>query len=261
MHSFFSIADKVAIVTGGSSGIGKATAERFSRAGASVIVAARGDATEFAKGIGATFIKTDVSNEADVKNMVGQVVEMHGRIDVLVSNAGFFGNTIDLTEKNAAEFQRCFDVNTFGTFYAIKHCAPHMSSGSSIICTTSLASIIGLPGYSDYTASKWATSGIVRCAAMELGAKGIRVNEVCPSSTNTPMLMNQDSAQAEIALTTTAAAIGNLVEPEELAALIHFVAASDCPTLTGQRIAIDGGISAGFSGSAINAILTAKGFA
>ena len=259
--SFFSLQDKVTIITGGSSGIGKAAAERFAQAGAKVVIASRSDATEFAEGIGAIFIKTDVGVEAEVRSLVEKTVEKFGRIDVLINNAGYWGRTVDITERESEEFQRCFNVNTLGTFYGIKYAAPHMPRGSSIICTTSLASIIGLPGYSDYTASKWATSGLIRCATMELGPKGIRVNEVCPTSTNTPMLMNQDSADAEIALTTTAAAIDNLVQPEELAALMHFLAASDCPTLTGQQIAIDGGMTAGFSTANIEAILTAKGFA
>lgn len=257
----FSLKEKVAVITGGSSGIGKATAERFAEAGAKVVIAARNDASSFAQSIGGIFVQTDVSSEEDVKRLVATVAEMYGRIDVLVNNAGYFGTTVDIGLKEADEFRRCFDVNTLGPFYAIKHAAALMPPGSAIICTTSLASLIGLPGYSDYTASKLATSGLVRCAAMELGPKGIRVNEVCPTSTNTPMLIGQDSAQAEIALTTTAAAIGNLVEPEEIAALIHFLAASDCPTLTGQQIAIDGGITAGFSNGNIEAILSAKGFA
>lgn len=259
--SFFSLQDKVTIITGGTSGMGKAAAERFAKAGAKVVIAGRRDGTELAARIGATFIEADVSVEEDVRNLVAQTVEMFGRIDVLINNAGYYGNTVDITDHDAKEFQRCFEINTLGTFYGIKHAVPHMPPGSSIICTTSLASIIGLPGYSDYTASKWATSGLVRCATMELGPKGIRVNEICPTSTNTPMLMNQDSAQAEIALTGTAAAIGNLVQPEEIAALMHFLAASDCPTLTGQQIAVDGGMTAGFSSANIEAILTAKGFA
>lgn len=258
--SFFSLRNKVTIITGGSSGIGKAAAERFAQAGATVVIASRSDATEFAHNIGATFIKTDVAVEDEVKNLIERTVEKFGKIDVLINNAGCYGRTVDITEREADEFRRCFDVNTLGTLYGIKYAVPYMPRGSSIICTTSLVSIIGLPGYSDYTASKWATSGLVRCATMELGPKGIRVNEICPTSTNTPMLANQDSANAEIALTTTAAAIDNFVQPEELAALMHFLAASDCPTLTGQQIAIDGGMTAGFSSANIEAILTAKGF-
>lgn len=255
---FFSLKNKVAVITGGSSGIGKATAERFSQAGAIVFIAARRDAYEFAKSINATFIKTDISKEEQVKDLIETVKQKHGSIDILVCNAGYFGSTVEIKDKTESDFRKCFEINTLGTFFAIKHAALLMPPNSSIICTTSLASIIGLPGYSDYTASKLATTGLVRCAAMELGPKGIRVNEVCPTSTNTPMLMAQDSAQAEIDITTTAASIGNLVEPEEIAALIHFLAAGDCPTLTGQQIAIDGGISAGFSVANIESILASK---
>ncbi|WP_437616168.1 SDR family NAD(P)-dependent oxidoreductase [Erwinia sp. V71] len=252
----FSLKDKVAVVTGGGSGIGKATAERFIKAGANVVIANRSDATELAAQLGAVFVKTDVAVEREVEGLVAETVRRFGRIDILVNNAGYFGATTDITEADAEVFKQAFAVNTLGTLYGIKHAAPVMPSGGAIICVTSLAAQVGIPGYAAYAASKWATSGIVRCAALELGPKGIRVNEVCPGTTDTPMLRNQDSAQTEIALSAATSAIDRLIAPEDIAALIHFLASTDTPTLSGQKIAVDGGATAGVSINNINAILT-----
>lgn len=259
--TFFSLQGKVAIVTGGSSGIGEATVRRFAKDGAFVVIASRRDASALANEVSATYICTDVASEEDVANLVKATIDKFGHIDILVSNAGYWGETADITDQPSEDYLRNYEVNTLGTVYCIKHAAPHMPPGSAIVCVTSLSSVIGLPGYGAYTASKWAASGVVRCATMELGPKGIRVNEVCPTSTNTPMLQGQENMDIEVALTTTAAAIGNLVQPEEIAALIHFLAAGDCPTLTGQQISVDGGMTVGFSASNIDAILVAKGFA
>lgn len=255
----FSLQGKVTVITGASSGIGKAAAERFAKAGAQVVIACRRDVADFAESIGARWIKTDVGIEREVKACMDQVAELYGRIDVLINNAGYFGLTTDLEETGEDEFDKNFMINAKGPFFGIKHASRHMPRGSSIMTTTSLAAAIGLPGYGAYTAAKFAASGLLKCAAMELGPKGIRVNEIGPTSVDTPMLREQDSAEAEISMTSTASALGRIVQPEEVAALMHFLASDDCGAISGQQIILDCGQTAGCSIASLDAWLAASG--
>lgn len=257
----FSLQGKVTVITGASSGIGKAAAQRFAKAGAKVVIACRRDSNEFAESIGAHWIKTDVGIEDNVKACMDKTAEMFGRIDVLINNSGYWGRTADLTDALEEELIENFRVNALGPFFGVKHAVPHMLSGSTIITTTSLASVIGLPGYGGYTASKFAATGMLKCATMELGPKGIRVNEICPTSVDTPMLRSQDAAEAEIAMTQTASALGRIIQPEEIAALMHFLAADDCSAISGQQIVVDCGQTAGPSIASMDAMMSACGMA
>ncbi|NML90660.1 SDR family oxidoreductase [Sphingobium sp. TB-6] len=254
----FSLHGKITVITGASSGIGRAAADRFAKAGSNIVIACRRDVSDFAKTIGARWIRTDVGIEREVKACMDQAADLFGRIDVLINNAGYWGCSADLEEASEDEFDRNFQINAKGPFFGIKHASRHMPRGSSIITTTSLASVIGLPGYGAYTAAKFAASGLLKCAAMELGPKGIRVNEISPTSVDTPMLRNQDSAEAEIAMTSTASALGRIVQPEEVAALMHFLASDDCGAISGQQIVVDCGQTAGCSVASMNAWLGAS---
>jgi 3alpha(or 20beta)-hydroxysteroid dehydrogenase len=255
----FSLKDKVAIITGGSSGIGKATAERFTKAGAKVVIAARHDRNDVAGAVGGTFVETDVSVEDEVQSLMDKTAQRLGRIDVLVNNAGAYAGAKEITDRSAAEMKEAFGINTLGAFFGMKHAVKYMSRGSSIINVSSLAAVMGIPGYSDYAASKFALNGITRGAALEFGPKGIRVNCVCPSSVNTPMLWHADVAATEVAYCRTMSALDAIIEPEDMAALIHFLAADDCPKITGQEIVIDAGISAGWSVAAWEAVTKSIG--
>jgi 3alpha(or 20beta)-hydroxysteroid dehydrogenase len=111
-----------------------------------------------------------------------------------------------------------------------------------------------MPGYGAYTASKFAATGMLKCAAVELGPLGIRVNEICPTTVDTPMLWEFDSAEAEIAMTRTASPLGRIVRPQEIAALMHFLAADDCGAISGHQFVVDGGQTAGASIASLQAM-------
>jgi 3alpha(or 20beta)-hydroxysteroid dehydrogenase len=251
----FSLENKICVITGGSSGIGEASARRFGQAGAKVVIASRRDAGALAKEIGGIWLRTDVSVESQVKACMDETAATFGRIDVLINNAGYSGPTQNIRDTDVAEYLENVTVNMFGPFFGIKHALPHMRRGGSIITTTSLSSVIGMPGYGAYTASKFAATGMLKCAAVELGPLGIRVNEICPTTVDTPMLWEFDSAEAEIAMTRTASPLGRIVRPQEIAALMHFLAADDCGAISGHKFVVDGGQTAGASIASLQAMV------
>jgi 3alpha(or 20beta)-hydroxysteroid dehydrogenase len=256
----FSLAGKIALVIGGGSGIGLATARRFAAAGAKVMIANRSNSSALAASFGAEYLPVDVAEEAQIKALVEQVVARHGRIDVLVNSAGMIDEMEPLTEMSAAGMRRHFEVNTLGVWAAIRHAAPHMPGGS-IVNVSSTASLHGVCTYGAYSASKAALNSLTQTAAAELAARGIRVNGICPGSIDTPMLRQQENAAQEIGFIETASASGRIGQPEEVAALIHFLAADDCRYVNGQIIAIDGGIAGVHSQALARTVLQAKGLA
>ena len=237
----FSLEGKIAIVTGGGSGIGLATARRFAAAGANVVIANRSDAGALAEGFGAAYLPVDVAEEAQVKALVAEVIRRHGRIDILVNSAGLIDDMLPILEVSAEAMRRHFEVNSMGVWSTMRHAAPHMAGGS-IINVSSVAALLGVATYAAYSASKAAVVSLTQTAAVELADKGIRVNCVCPGSIDTPMLRQQANADIEIGFIEKAAAAGRIGQPEEVAALIHFLAADDCRYITGQAIMIDGGL-------------------
>ena len=255
---FFSLNDCVAVITGAASGIGRATAERFVAAGAEVVLVDRDDAGPVAEALRATALRVDVSQEREVADAMSSVAEGHGRIDILVNNAGIFVEGL-IDEAPSDDWRRAFEVNALGMRHGIRYAAPHMQPGSAIVNTASIAALVGFPGYGAYTASKAAVVAITQVAAMEYGPRGIRVNCVCPSSVNTPMLAAQDNRDIEIGLTSIAAPLGRIIEPSEVAALIHFLAAADCAILSGLAVPIDGGMLAGMSPQLTEAIISTIG--
>jgi len=238
----FSLAGKVALVTGGGSGIGLAAARRMAAAGAAVVIANRADSTAAAEAFGGEYLPVDVAEEAQVKSLVAEVVRRRGRIDVLVNSAGVIADMGPVTELEGAVMRRHFEVNTLGVWAAMRHAAPHMQNGS-IINVSSVAAMLGVSTYAAYSASKAAVVSLTQTAAVELADRGIRVNCICPGSIDTPMLRKQENADVEIGFIETAAAAGRVGQAEEVAALVHFLAADDCRYITGQAIVIDGGLA------------------
>lgn len=241
---FFSLTGKVAVITGGGSGIGLACAQRFSAAGARVTIANRSDSTALAEDLGATFVRTDVAVEADVEALMTGVAEREGPIDIVVNNAGFGEVGADVAALSRAVLQRHLDVNLFGVVYGIKHGVAHLRDGGSIVNVSSLAGLVGFPTYGAYVASKWAVVRLTKAAAIELAPRRIRVNCVCPGTIDTP-INQQAGAEAELEIVKTIAPLGRIGTPEEVAATIHFLASDDAGYLTGTAIEVDGGWLAG----------------
>ena len=253
MSDFFSLKDNVAVITGGTSGIGLKAAERFIAAGAKVVIAGRKDGTEIAEKIGATFVQCDVSSEESVAALMETAQSTYGNIDIIVNNAGAnFGYDV-LMDTDVSNFDKNFNINTKGVVHGIKYGVPRMNDGGRIVNVASAAALQGVAYLSPYVASKWAVIGITRTAAVELGEKGIRCNAICPTSVNTPMA-NTPEGQPQLRMEKKAVPLGRIAEPEEIASMIHFLASTDCNFISGQAIAVDGGFTAGMSINAYNTL-------
>jgi len=249
--------DKVVIVTGASSGIGKTTAERFAQRGASVVVAARRSdegesvAKEIRKAGGeARFIRTDVSSEEDVQALVEQTVEAYGRLDCAFNNAGGAPTAPRgrIHEYPVDDWDAVVDVHLKGIFLCMKHEIRQMleQGGGAIV---NMSSIYGLSAdriaYPSYVASKHGVIGLTRSAAVQYARKNVRVNAVCPGVIMTPMLDRslQINPEAE-ARYTALHPIGRLGEPEEVADSVIWLCSDQASFVTGHAMTIDGGATA-----------------
>jgi NAD(P)-dependent dehydrogenase (short-subunit alcohol dehydrogenase family) len=241
----FTLAGKNAIITGAASGIGRATAIRFAQAGAHVVLADKSDASTLADELGGLFVRTDVTDEDAVAALM-HCAGAASPIDILINSAGITSEAA-LPDVELVELERMLRTNTNSVLLTMKHAVAHMTRGGSIVNVSSLAADVGLPTYASYAASKAAVIALTRVASLEYGPLGIRVNCICPTSVDTPMLRAQPSGDVEAMLARIAAPQGRICQPEEVAALLHFLAADDCPQVSGQAVAIDGGATAGFS--------------
>ena len=243
----FSLAGKVAVVTGAASGIGLATARRFAAAGATVVLSDINDATPEAADVGAEFVSVDVANEESVASMVAAVLEVHDRLDVMVNNAGVILTAKGIGVDPVEETRRMMEVNLFGVLHGIKHAARAMGPGGSIVNTASMAGIVGFPGLSAYGASKWGVVGLTRHAAIELGPLGIRVNCVCPTGVESPMTGDDHDHWAVRSQMLANQHTDRLATVDDVAAAIHFLASDDAAMVNGHALWVDGGLGAGMS--------------
>jgi NAD(P)-dependent dehydrogenase (short-subunit alcohol dehydrogenase family) len=242
---------KVAVITGGSSGIGLATAKRFVKEGAHVVIAGRQE-KELKEGaafieINVTTVAGDVSHLEDLDRLYAVVKEKHGHIDILFANAGA-GTIAPLEVATEAHFDQTFDVNVKGTFFTVQKALPLFKDGGSIILTSSVANVMGLPGFSAYAASKAAVRNFARAWTMELKDRKIRVNCVSPGPTETPALEKTTGLTAEQAKQAAAQyasqiPMGRRGKPEEIAAAVVFLASDESSFITGIDLCVDGGIA------------------
>lgn len=241
----FSVKDKVIFITGGTAGIGLATAKRLAAADAKVVIVGRRDnGHTIANSISATFLQADVTNEKELVDALDQTVEQFGPIDVLFNNAGIENSGPTIEEAGLAEFQRLIDIDLKAPYALLHHGPKRMRDGGSIINTASDAGLTQVPGYAQYSAAKAAIISLSKTAALELAPRGIRVNAICPGPVWSEMLPpNHPEVEWAKALSPQE----RIGEPEEVAALVHFLACDDCRYITGAAISIDGGSTAGFS--------------
>lgn len=254
-HPFFSLAGKVAVITGGTGGFGAAAARRFAKAGAKVVVGDIRDGTDIAKEVDGLYVRTDVTDEDQVANLVKNAVDTFGKLDIMINNAGLCRDA-PITEITNAEIDPDIQVNYYGVFWGLKHGARVIEDGGAFVNTASYAGLFGTPSYPAYGGSKAGVIGLTRAAALELALRGIRVNAVCPGTHDNPMADEvEELGQAEEALAETICPLGRLGRPEEVAALYHFLVSDEAAFITGQAIAIDGGLSAGPSPRLIGRLL------
>ena len=242
--------EKVALVTGGGSGIGMKSALVFAREGAKVVIA---DITEGGKetvqkinnaGGKASFFKTDVSKASDVNALIENIVKEYGRLDFAFNNAGGEGNIstiVDCTEDN---WDRIIDINLKGIWLCMKYEIPEMlkQGGGAIVNSASFLGLVGLIGTSAYCASKGGVIQLTKTAALEYANKGIRINAICPGIINTPMLErilhnSPDLEKMFIALEP----MGRLGKPEEVAEVVVWLCSDGASFVTGHSMLVDGG--------------------
>jgi NAD(P)-dependent dehydrogenase (short-subunit alcohol dehydrogenase family) len=243
---------KVALVTGGGSGIGRASALAFAREGARVVVAdvnvEGGQATAQAitsSGLDAIFVRADVTRTADVKAMIDKTIEAYGQLDCALNNAGIEGSVgVSIADYAEDDWDRVIDINLKGVWLCMKYEISRMleSGGGTIVNTASIAGLVGGTFGSAYFASKHGVVGLTKAAAVEYGQANIRVNAVCPGVIQTEMAerLMQDKQEVETAVTSLHP-MGRLGTPEEIAETVVWLSSSEASFVTGQALAVDGG--------------------
>lgn len=250
---FFDLSGKLTFITGGASGIGLAIARRFCAAGARVVIADLQDGTEIAQELGARYQPLDVSDGEAVAQALADTAATDGKIDILVNNAGINGaDGVNIQECDDALSKKLFEVNTFGVYYGLKYGPRNMNDGGSIINTASLAASYVFPGSGPYSASKAAVANLTTMSAAELATRRIRVNAVAPSFIRTPLAMDDIELFEKIGERATNAL--RIAEPEEVAAVFHFLASDDAGYINGQVINVDGGMSIGLTEAMVELI-------
>lgn len=244
--------NKVIIVTGGSFGIGKATAIAFAKQGAKIVIADWAENPEtiaFIKDLGndVIFIKCDVSRSDEVKSMVEKTIATFGRLDYAFNNAGIEGNTAltpDCTEDN---WDKTIAINLKGVWLCMKYEIPEMlKQGKGVIINcSSVAGLVGFEGLPAYVASKHGVVGLTKTAALECAKHGIRINAVCPGVIQTPMIDRLTGKKKEaIEQYTALEPMGRFGQPEEIANAVLWLCSDEASFVTGHGMAVDGGFVA-----------------
>ncbi len=244
------LAGKIAVITGGNSGIGLATAKRFVAEGAHVFITGRRqaelDAAVREIGDNVTGVQGDVANLADLDRLYATVKQQKGRIDILFANAGG-GEFMPLGSITEEHFDRTFNSNVKGVLFTVQKALPLLVDGASVILNASTTSTVGTPAFSVYSATKAAVRSFARNWTLDLKDRRIRVNAVSPGGTNTHGLngLMGGGAQAEQAKAgfVTTIPMGRLADPDEIAKAVSFLASDDSSYVTGVELFVDGGLA------------------
>ncbi|MEM3754212.1 MAG: glucose 1-dehydrogenase [Candidatus Bathyarchaeia archaeon] len=245
------LSDKVAIVTGGGSGIGRATSILFAKEGAKVVIAdiskeKSEETIKYIKNQGgeSIFIKTDVSKALDVEKMVKETIKSYGKLNVLVNNAGIhdFGNVLSMNED---KWDQLMNINLKGVFLCSKYSIPEMikSGGGSIVNVSSMGGLGAFFNECAYCTSKAAVIALTKCMAIDFAPYKIRVNCVCPGNTETMMVSGIFTTSKEYEYALQRTPLGRFAKPEEIAKSILYLASEDSSYITGATLVIDGGAS------------------
>ncbi len=241
---------KVAVVTGGSSGIGLATAQRFVNEGAYVFITGRRQ-SELDKaveliGSNVSAVQGDVSNMADLDRLYAAVTSQKGKLDIVVANSGIV-EPKSTDDANEAHYDKTFGINAKGVFYTVQKALPLMGKGGAIIVVSSIVSAKGFPGYATYSATKAAVRSFVRTWTAELKERGIRVNTSSPGPIDTPMIDSQaetkEGADQVRAFFATQVPLGRMGEAHEIAAAALFLASDESSYIAGIDLPVDGGMA------------------
>ena len=245
--------NKIALITGAAAGIGRATALKFASEGAKVVasdvnVNGGEETVDLIKKAGgeAIFVKSDISQSADVKAMVAKTVETYGRLDCACNIAGILGKSAPLIEQTEEDFDRVIAVNQRGTFLCLQAEIEQMlkNGGGTIANVASIAGLVGSAGISPYVSSKHAVTGLTKNAALEYAQQGIRVNAVCPGGVDTDMVRDFLSEEFTMEMMGAMHPIGRMGQPEEIAELMVWLCSDRSSFMTGSIIPIDGGFVA-----------------
>jgi NAD(P)-dependent dehydrogenase (short-subunit alcohol dehydrogenase family) len=260
--------NKVAVITGGANGIGRATALAFAQAGAKLVLvdrdASAGEATLGTirqQGGEARFVSADVTRSADVQRYVAAALDAYGRIDCFFNNAGIEGKVAPIVDCDEAMFDAVIGVNVKGVFLGMRHVLPVMlrQKAGAVVNTASVAGLVATPGMPAYVASKHAVIGLTKTAAGEVARHGVRVNAVCPGPIDTRMIHSLESqldpANPQSVNQRYQAAIptGRYGTPEEIASVVLFLCSDLAANVTGAQWVVDGGRTA--TGGAVTAAL------
>ncbi|KWV46844.1 short-chain dehydrogenase [Bradyrhizobium macuxiense] len=252
------LANKTALITGGNSGIGLATAKLFVAEGAKVVITGRNKETLAAAarelGPNALAVVADATDVAALEAAVGQGADKFGKYDIVFANAGIPGQT-PVGGTTLSAFENVIRTNLTGVFFTVQAAAPYLNDGASIILNGSVISVLGNPGYSAYAASKAGVRAMARVIASELSPRGIRVNVVAPGAVRTPIWgaaiatpEAEKMLEARIAKSTP---LGRLGEPDHISKTVLFLASDDSAHLQGQELFVDGGATASPAGAPI----------
>jgi NAD(P)-dependent dehydrogenase (short-subunit alcohol dehydrogenase family) len=244
------LAGKIVVITGGSSGIGLATAKRFVEEGAHVVITGRKEkelreaATLIKRNV--TTVAGDVSRLEDLDRLYAVVKEKHGHIDILFANAGW-GEVAPLETATETHFDQTFDLNVKGTFFTAQKALPLIKDGGSIILNSSVSNVMGMPTFTVYAASKAAVRSFARGWAAELKGRKIRVNAISPGPIDTPALektgLTPEQVKQAAAQWASEIPLGRRGKPEEIAAAVVFLASDESSFITGVDLAVDGGMA------------------